>query len=90
MDKVGRPLTPVGRQHLVEPDHVDEGLRVLSLSDGEIQRDRCSPAAGAVQPVVVLGAGREIGPHLAREVHPGGRAEAPGVRVLEERGEAEL
>src|SRR5207249_9964867 len=80
----------IARQHLVEAHHARERLSVLALADGEVERDRGGPAARAVEPVVVLDAGRELRRDLARQVDAGPRAEAPVARVFEQRGEAEL
>src|SRR2546422_778402 len=88
--QVGRADPAIARQHLVEAHHARERLSVLALADGEVERDRGGPAARAVEPVVVLDAGRELRRDLARQVDAGPRAEAPVARGVEQRGEAEL
>src|SRR5213076_99122 len=46
----------VAREHLVEPDHVDEGLGILPLPDGSVELQRRGPTARAVDAVVIVGA----------------------------------
>src|SRR5438876_1168386 len=86
----GWPGAAVAREHLVEADHVDEGLRVLALSDREVQRDGRRPAARAVGAVVVLRPCRELGRDFSRQVDARARVESDPVRLLEQRAEADL
>ena len=89
-NEIRRSGAPIAREHLVEPHHVDERLRVLPLPDGEVERDGRRPAARAVHAVVVIRAAGEHGRDLAREVDPRARAEPQPARVLEQRREPDL
>src|SRR3989440_9085678 len=71
MHEIGRSRPAVAREHLVEPDHVDQGLGILPLPDGEVERHRRRPTARAVDAVVIVGATREFGGDLAGEVDAG-------------------
>src|SRR5438876_2760882 len=86
----GWPGVAVAREHLVEADHVDEGLRVLALSDREVQRDGRGPAARAVGAVVVLRPRWELGGDFSGQVDARARVESDAVRLLEQRAEADL
>src|SRR3989442_15124916 len=61
-----------------------------SLPDREVQGDGGRPAPRPVHAVEVFRAGGKLRHGLARQIDPRARVEAPLVRVLEQRGQAEL
>ena len=65
-------------------------MRVLSLSDREVQGDRRRPASWPVHAVVVLRSRGKLGGNFSGKVDAGPASEAPRVPVLEQRCHAEF
>src|SRR5437762_7933600 len=86
----GETHGPIARELLIEPDHLCEGLRVLALSDRQVQSDGGRPASRPVQAIVILRAGRKLRRRLTGEIDSRAPAKPPLVRVFEQRGDAQL